>query len=76
MVYVSAIPNLYVLLRNPSHGELLRLLGGPALANDALLYFTLNNVMGRPLLAPAALPTRHWPGTMASCVRQRRACMW
>ena len=70
VVYVSATASPYVLLPNPSHGEPLQLFGGPALADDAPLRFTLNNVMGRTLLAPAAAPRAALAGQLGSFLRQ------
>ena len=56
VVYVSAAGSPYLLLPNPSHGEALQLLGGPALADDAPLRLSLTSVLGQVLLAPAPAP--------------------
>ncbi|GAA4357673.1 hypothetical protein GCM10023185_22590 [Hymenobacter saemangeumensis] len=53
VVYVGATASPYYLLPNPSHGESLQLLGGPALADEAKLRITLSSVLGKTVLAPA-----------------------
>ncbi|MCI1186054.1 hypothetical protein MON38_01385 [Hymenobacter sp. DH14] len=70
VVYVSSTASPYVLLPNPSHGEPLQLLGGPALADDAPLRLTLSNVMGRTLLAPAPASRAALAEQLGSFLRQ------
>jgi alpha-amylase len=56
VAYVPATASPYYVLPNPSHGETLQLLGGPALTDDAPMNLTLSSVLGRTLLAPAPAP--------------------
>jgi hypothetical protein len=70
VVYVSATASSYVLLPNPSHGESLQLLDGPTLADDIPLRLTLNNVMGRTLLAPTPAPRAALIEQLSNFLRQ------
>ncbi|MBH8569738.1 DUF1939 domain-containing protein [Microvirga sp. STS02] len=70
VAYVPATASPYVVLPNPSHGDAVQLLGGPALADDAPLHLTLSSVLGRTLLAPALAPRAALAEQLDSFLRQ------
>lgn len=70
-IYVLAGASPFVVTPNPSHGsELLQILGGSVLAEQALLRLTLRTVQGRVLLAPAPALRAHLAGQLNETLRQ------
>ncbi|GAA3970644.1 alpha-amylase domain-containing protein [Hymenobacter antarcticus] len=70
VVFVSATASPYVVLPNPSQGDAVQLVGGPALADDAPLRLTLSSVLGRTLLAPAPAPRAALAEQLSTFLRQ------
>ena len=70
VVYVPGTASPYMLVPNPSRGELLQLLGGPTIADAVPLRLTLSNVMGRTLLAPAPATRTALAEQLGSFLRQ------
>ena len=58
------------MLPNPSHGDAVQLVGGPALADNAPLLLTLSSVLGRTLLDPAPAPRAALAEQLGSFLRQ------
>src|SRR6476661_5045763 len=68
VAYVPATASPYYVLPNPSQGQALQLLGGPALDDNAPLRLTLSTVLGKTVLAPT-------PASRASLSEQLSAAL-
>jgi alpha-amylase len=69
VAYVGPSGSPYYVVPNPSHGETLQLLGGPASAENLPLRLTLSTALGRVVLAPAPASRALLAGQLSEFLR-------
>jgi alpha-amylase len=70
VVYVPVASSPYSVVPNPTHGEAVQLLGGPASADEGPLRLTVSSVLGRTLLAPAPASRASLANQLSSFLRR------